>query len=505
MQKVLTINQIRQADTYTIDHEPISSAALMERAATRCYEWIAERVVSPARIMVFCGMGNNGGDGLVIARRLAEKGIKVEVIIVRHTDRPSEDHIINLTLLEQQAKAKITRLVTIADFPYLKPGDVIIDALLGSGISKAVTGFLGEVIRKINQSDLQIIAIDVPSGLFCDEPSDPKSQTIICASQTLTFEVPRLAFLFPENHVFTGEWTLIPIGLNADFIDRIQTTHFLTEMPDIQAILKPRSKFAHKGNFGHGLLIAGSYGKMGAAILGTTAALRSGAGLVTTHIPRKGYDILQTAVPEGMASIDPSENCWSAIIDVTSYDAIAAGPGIGTSPETSTALKVLIQNSPGPLILDADALNILGENKTWLSFLPKKSILTPHMKEFERLAGKTTNSFDRNKVQREFSMKYHCYVILKGAFTCISFPDGRCFFNPTGNPGMATGGSGDVLTGILLGILSQGYHPSEVCLLGTYLHGLAGDLVAENTCEESLIAGDLVEALPNAFQEILSA
>jgi hydroxyethylthiazole kinase-like uncharacterized protein yjeF len=503
MIKVLTVEQIRQADTYTIENEPVLSIDLMERAATGCYQWIKENLLTNQPIAVFCGQGNNGGDGLVIARLLAEQGFTVDVFCVDHSKSPSGDFSTNLSRIQKQNKAIIHFLNETSSGFDLKSGTLVIDALLGSGITKPVQGFLSEIIHKVNDSKCLVVAIDVPSGLFCNQPSDPSAGAIIQASYTLTFEVPRLALFWPENEPFVGEWFIIPIGLHKDFIEKAESKHFLIDKGDVATILKPRRKFAHKGTFGHGLLLSGSYGKMGAAILGARAALRAGAGLITVRVPVKGYPIIQTAVPEAMASIDDSEEILSSLPDISSFNAVAIGPGIGVHPQTASTFKLLIQNSKRPLLIDADAINILAENKTWLPFLPPQSILTPHFKEFERLTGKAGNSFERNKLQIEFSIRYGVYVILKGADTCISFPDGDCYFNPTGNPGMATGGSGDVLTGIILGLLTQGYSSAESVLLGGYLHGLAGDIASAKKSQNSMIASDIVENLPDAFSHFM--
>ncbi len=504
MKKVLSTDQIRQADAYTIAHEPVASVDLMERAAAACTEWIRDHFAAGMPVCIFCGMGNNGGDGLVMARLLAAGGRPVRVFVVRHSDKATPDFETNLERLKKQAIVPVSDILTADDLHTAVHDELLIDALLGSGLNKAVTGLLQDVIRFINRQSCFRLSIDVPSGFFCDRETDPAAGAVVHASHTLTFEVPRLAFFFAEAWKFTGDWTLIPIGLDREFLEKAESHHYLVEEVDIRSALKPRPLFAHKGHFGHGLLISGSYGKMGAAVLGTRAALRSGAGLITTHIPVEGCHILQTAVPEGMVSIDRNLHCFSQLPELSAYDAIAAGPGSGTAPETATALKLLIQNTPVPLILDADALNILSQNKTWLSFLPPGSILTPHPKEFERLTEKTASGFSRNALQREFSVKYNLYIVLKGAYTCISFPDGNMFFNPTGNPGMATAGSGDVLTGILLGLMAQGHTASYATLAATYLHGLAGDTACSGGNENALIAGDIIDALPQAFSMLTS-
>jgi NAD(P)H-hydrate epimerase len=501
MLKILSTDQIRQADSYTIANEPVLSINLMERAATRCVEWILNKLTRNQHVFIFCGQGNNGGDGLVIARHLAEKDFTVTVYSILHSDRQSPDFLINMERILAQGKVRIHNIRTVADIDSISPDNLIIDALLGSGLTKSLKGLLADCVDLINKCNAPVISIDIPTGLFCDHSIENQNNpAVIKADYTLTFQTPRLSFLFPENEIYVGEWQVLPIGLNEEFLQQQKTVFSITEFKDILQLITPRKRFGHKGSYGHGLLIAGSYGKMGAVVLGAKAALRSGAGLITAHIPIKGYSIVQTAVPEAMVNLDESEYFFSSPPNISPYNAIAAGPGLGTGPESSKALKLLIQNSSNPLILDADALNILSENKTWLAFLPKGSILTPHFKEFERITHKVSNSFDRIELQRELSIKYGIYIILKGANSSISFPDGNIFFNPTGNPGMATGGSGDVLTGILLGLMAQNYNPASVCLIGTYIHGMAGDIAARKNSMQSMIAGDIVDSLGDAFK-----
>jgi hydroxyethylthiazole kinase-like uncharacterized protein yjeF len=499
--KILAVEQIREADAYTIKNEPISDIDLMERAATACFYWLIENISHEKKIKVFCGTGNNGGDGLAIARLLQAKGYKVEVFLAGNPENLANSCKINYDRLLACEGCKPSMLMEPGSLPSIdKDKDVIIDAIFGSGLTREISGFLAIIINHIKKSKAVIISIDVPSGLLCDSTnSTGKSQIIIHADYTLTFAPPKLAFFFPENDQFVGDWQLLDIGILQGFIDRTDTNNFLVEKDDCQKILKPRRKFSHKGNFGHALLICGSLGKMGAAVLSAKACVRSGPGLVTSHIPGSGSTILQSSVPEAMLDIDADDSIFSKVPDLTPYIAIAVGPGIGTAGKTQQALKLLIQNSGSPLIIDADAINILGENKTWLSFVPKESIYTPHPKEFERLAGKTMNDYERNQKQRDFSIKYGVYVVLKGAHTAITTPGGKCYFNSTGNPGMATGGSGDVLTGIIAGIKAQGYSSLESCLLGVYLHGLAGDLAAEEHGLESLIASDIIDHLGKSF------
>lgn len=498
--KILTVAKIREADAFTIKNEPVASIDLMERAARSCYKWIKKRTNSSQPVKIFCGQGNNGGDGLAIARMLAKSNFEVQVIILHLSDNCSNDFKTNLERLKQYDLVTILNLNEGDILPDIHKNDLVIDAIFGSGLSKPVRGFVEKIITKINESEAVRIAIDSPTGLFSDKNSTSVGGAIIHADYTLSFQFPKLSFLLPENDKFVGHWEILPIGLHKEFNDSVSTLYYFIGKEDCRDMLKIRNKFAHKGNFGHAMLISGNYGKMGAAVLASKSCLRAGAGLVTCHIPKTGYQILQTAIPECMISIDDSEDIFSNVPNLESYNAIGVGPGIGMGKKTQNALKLLIQNAAVPLVLDADAINILGENKTWISFLPPESILTPHPKEFERLAGKTTDNFARMALQREFSIKYNVYVVLKGAHTCISTPKGRCFFNSTGNPGMATGGSGDVLTGIILGLLAQNYTSFDASILGVYLHGLAGDIAAEKMSPESLIASDIIKNLGNAFK-----
>jgi len=389
--------------------------------------------------------------------------------------------------------------------PEINPGDLVIDAIFGSGLTKPVHGLAAKVIDHINASGAVVIAIDTPSGMFADCLPDPKAGSIIQADYTLTFQVPKFSFLFSESEFYVGEWEVLPIGLHDTFLNSANAEHYLTERNDIAPLLKFRRRFSHKGTYGHALLIAGSPGKMGAAILAAKAALRAGVGLLTVHVPARGCEIIQAAFPEAMVSLDDNNEVFSGVKGSDLYTAIGIGPGIGMDTKTQGGLKLLIQNKRLPLVLDADAINILGENKTWLAFLPAGSILTPHPKEFERLAGNSSDSMERLSMQQAFSKKFNVFVILKGAFTSITNPEGKCFFNPSGNPGMATAGSGDVLTGILLGLLAQGYSPLSTCLLGTYIHGLAGNLAAEKQGFESLIATDIIDNLGGAYKSLYAS
>ncbi|MFW6019729.1 MAG: NAD(P)H-hydrate dehydratase [Bacteroidales bacterium] len=500
--KILTVDKIREADAYTIKNEPIASIDLMERAGTNCYNWIKERLAPDQKVMVFAGIGNNAGDGLVIARLLAADNVEVELVHLQFSDKFSDEFLTNMTRLQEQNKVKITAVELEDQIPKPSADDVVIDAMFGSGLARPVKGLPGKAIKVINNSEAVVVAIDIPSGMYADQPADEKEGAVIHADYTLSLQMPKLSMMMPSTGDFVGELSIISIGLHPDFIEQVDTPyHVITE--EFKTLLPSRTKFSHKGNYGHALIIAGSYGKMGACVLSSKACLRSGAGLVTAHIPQKGYTIIQTAVPECMTVIDPDQEIQANLPDLMPYNVIAAGPGIGLFKQTQKLIKLLIQETQVPLVLDADAVNILAENKTWLSFLPSNSILTPHPGEFDRLTGKSANGFQRIEKAREFARKYQVYLVLKGAHTAVCSPAGYVWFNSTGNPGMATAGSGDVLTGIITGLLAQNMKPFDAACLGVFIHGMAGDEAACETGEEALIASDITGHLKDAF-DVLS-
>jgi len=502
--KIFKSKQIAGIEAYTIQNEPIASVDLMERASLKIFDWIKGRYSQEPFFKIFVGPGNNGGDGLALARLLAQDGYNVEIFILKICAHLSPDSQMNLDRLKIQNLVSIFELSSSNDFPSISGEDVIIDALFGSGLSRPLGGLAKDLVRSINFCEAEVISVDIPSGLFGDDNSANLNDNVIRANHTLCFQFPKLAFLFPENADCVGEWEVLPIGLHPDIIDRENSPYEFVDDGFIRSLIKPRQCFSHKGTFGHGLLISGSYGKMGAAILASTAALRSGIGLLSTHIPRLGYDIIQTAVPESMVSIDRSDIIFTEYPELSNFDAIGVGPGIDTKQNSTRALSELLDECEKPLVLDADALNIIGENQKMVKKLPKGCILTPHMKEFERIFGKSDGSFNRNEMQRAFSQEQAVVMVLKGAYTAITDVDGRCYFNPTGNPGMATAGSGDVLTGIILSLLSQGYTSLHAALIAVYMHGLAGDLAADELGQEALIAGDIVRFLPNAWKRMRS-
>ncbi len=504
--KILDAPAMRQLDARTMEHEPVRSLDLMERAAKSCFQWLRPRLRNHEVIHVFCGMGNNGGDGLALARMLGGSGKKVRAYLVRHASgEGSADFQANLKRLRPVRNVHIDWLEGKDSLPPAEAGDVIVDALLGSGLSRPLEGFLAEVVRHINASGAVVVSIDLPSGLFSEDNRENDPSRIVHADFTLSFQLPKLAFLMAENAPLVGEWHLMDIGLHPVGMEEAATRYFFLDKETVRGFYRPRKKFAHKGHFGHALLMAGSHGKVGAAILAAKACLRSGAGLLTVQVPGCGYAVVQGALPEAMCLEDGDREKLTTLPPLDPYNAVGIGPGIGTDAQTARTLKLLIQQSAGPLVLDADALNILADNPTWCGFLPSGCVITPHPGEFDRLAGKAGSDYQRLLNACDFARRFGLIVVLKGAHTAIISPEGPVYFNSTGNPGMATGGSGDALTGMILGWIAQGYAPLPACLMGVFLHGLAGDMAAAGKGQEGLLAGDLLDMIPRAQRKVLQA
>ena len=498
--KILTCTQQKEADAYTIANNNILSINLMEKAASLVADEICKRWDRSHRIIVFAGAGNNGGDAVAAARILFTKNYDVEVYLFNIKGTISEDCMTNIQRLQECGFTAYHEISNSFEPPKLEAEDVVIDGLFGSGLNKPLSGGFASVVKYINASSAQVVSIDLPSGLMGEDNSNNARANIIRANLTLSIQFPKLAFLFPENEDIVGEWKLLHIGISPEFIAQADTPYYITEAQDVSQLIRPRKRFAFKNNFGHALLIAGSNGMAGASILAARACLRSGVGLLTVHTPVCNHDILQTAVPEAMVQNDVHEHYFAEPVDLDNYQAIAIGPGIGQEEETALATFHQLADCYIPAILDADAINIISSHRNYLNRLPRQSILTPHIGELERIIGKCNNSFERLTKAKELAAYLQCYIVLKGAYTAIITPEGKFYFNPTGNPGMATGGSGDVLTGIILALLAQGYPQENAARLGTYIHGLAGDIACRRMGEISLTAGDIIDALPEAWK-----
>ncbi len=498
--KIFTATQIHELDNYTIEHEPIKSIDLMERAAHEITMAITDRWDSSVPVVVFAGPGNNGGDALAVARMLTDQGYQVQTFLFNISGKLSAECSENKQrLVTKKGRPLLTEVTQEFDPPQLERGMLVVDGLFGSGQNKPLAGGFASLVKYINNSKAEVVSIDMPSGLMTEDNAYNVRANIIRATLTLTLGQPKLSFLFAEHQQFVGEVQVLDIGLSQEGIQRIDAPYTLTGIDDVAPLLRPRDPFAHKGTMGHALLVGGSYGMAGAAVLAARACMRAGVGKLTVHTPRRNMPILQTTIPEAVIHTDREETTFSEAVPTDDFQAVAIGPGLGTSEQTAIAMIAQLRRAQCPVVADADALNILAAKHAWMQQLPKGIILTPHAKELERMEGQCTDSYERLSKARMLAERLQGYVILKGRHTAVCMPDGHIAFNTTGNPGMATAGSGDVLTGILLGLLTRGYTQRDACVLGVYLHGLAGDLAAQQLGEESLMASDIISYLPKAF------
>lgn len=502
--KIFTAAQIHELDKYTIEHEPISSLNLMERAAKALCRAISERWTEQTPVVVFAGPGNNGGDALALARLLAEQDYHVSVYLFNIHNHLSDDCTANKKRLQESKRVRnFTEITLNFDPPELPAGTLVIDGLFGSGLNKPLAGGFASLVKYINQSAASVVSIDVPSGLMCEDNTYNVRANIIRADLTLTFQQKKLSMFLADNQSYLGELRVLDIRLSQEFVKNTEAPFSIAEESDIRPRLLHRDDFVHKGNMGHALLIAGSYGMSGAAILATRACLRSGAGKVTVHTPRKNYAIMQTAVPEAVMQMDHEETYFSEAVDTEEFDAVGIGSGLGQQENTAIAMIAQIRRTQCPIVIDADAINILANHRAWVQQLPKGVIMTPHPLEFDRLTGGTSNGdYERLIKARQTAEQLQAYIILKGHYSALCLPDGHIIFNSTGNSGMATAGSGDVLTGIITGLLARGYKETDACLVGMYLHGLAGDLAMREVGKESLVASDIIRFLPQAFKRL---
>ena len=499
--KILTAEQIRHLDAKTIELGEMRPIDLMEAAGQSFVQWF-EQVYSPddGMVNIFVGPGNNGGDGLVIGRLLSKKFFEVNIWVCHLSEKFSQDFKANQAMLPANGELEIRNLKDGDKYPEFEEPGIIIDAILGTGISRAIEGYWAGLLEHLNNDLSERVSVDIPTGMF---PDSLGSEIIFKADCTFTFEIPKFSFLLPSNIPYVGKLVFGQIGLNNQVLYETPSDKYLLTQYQVAAILRERPETGHKGTFGHALLVMGGYGKMGAAILAARACLRSGTGLVTTHIPKSGYPIMQIAFPEAMVSVDRHEFNISEFPAVDKYAAIGIGCGIGVNSSTEKALSDFLLEYNSPVVLDADALNILAANETLLSQIPLDSILTPHPGEFERLFGKTADDYERIELLQQKAIELKVFILLKGSRSCLAVPNGNLFFNSTGNSGMATAGSGDVLSGIITGLLAQGYDSQEACLLGMYLHGMAGDIATQEAMgEEAMIASDIIENIGETFKAL---
>lgn len=499
--KIFSSEQIREIEKLSIKAEQITSIDLMERAATQLFNLLHQRLQgAQIPIHVFCGLGNNGGDGLVVSRLLVEHGYNVKTYIVNFSDNRSKDFLVNYDRLKSITNDWPIQLKSADDLPEINRDDMMIDAIFGIGLNRPIVAWVVELIKHINASRCFTLSIDVPSGLRDDKgPDDPEG--VIYASTTITFQVPKIMFFLPETGKYVQDLEVIDIGLNREALAKSPAIAELVGKNEVRNLYRPRQKYGHKGNYGHSVIIGGSYGKIGAVALATKAALRTGAGLVTAYTPKCGYTILQSTVPESMVVTDNNDNKISNIEIGFEASAIAIGMGMGTDSDTITAFETFIKSNKSPLVIDADAINILSKQTELLQYLPALSILTPHLGELRRLIGDWKDDFDRIHKVKQFSTEHNCIVVVKGANSMIVYKN-QVYINTTGNPGMATAGSGDALSGMIASLIGQGYEPLLATILGVYLHGSAGDLATVEHAYQGLIASDIVDTIGKAYLEL---
>ncbi len=502
--KIFNSQTIHELDKATCEVQKISSVDLMERAASAVTYEIVSRFLPTQRIVVMAGPGNNGGDALAVARMLIEQSYKkVEIFLFNVAGKLSPDCEEERKRLKELGDIDFTEVTREFTPPYLGENDVVVDGLFGSGLSQPLMGGFVFVARYINESNAFVISIDLPSGLFGEDNLSVIYRDIVAADLTLAFQFPRLSFFFKENAGVLGEWKLLDIGLDEKKIKELKPDYTLVEARNIRPLLRERDPFTGKRDYGSSVMFAGSIGMMGAAVMAARAAMKTGSGLVTVHSARVGMNIVQTAVPEAMFEPDRNENFITDMTLHHAHQAVAVGPGIGTRDQTIDALENLLKSGASPLVLDADALNCIVSRPTLLSQLPPKTILTPHIGEFDRLFGEHRTSQERLKTAIEKAREYNIIIVLKGHYTATIRPTGRVYFNNTGNPGMATAGAGDVLTGVITGLLAQGYQPEHAATIGVYIHGLAGDLAVEKIGEYGLTAGDIADYIGRAIKHII--
>ncbi len=499
--KIFDVSQLAEADKVTIEKEGITSEMLMERAANLVFNEIHSRLQgAKIPIKIFCGIGNNGGDGLVIGRLLIEYGYKVTVYVVNYSNKRSEDFLANYEKIKKVAPSWPILLTKKDDLPDLKETDFIIDAIFGIGLNRSLDEWVGTLVKHINSTGAFVLSVDMPSGLFSDKiPS--KNDAVIEANFTLSFQAPKLIFFLPQTAGFVGDLHVLDIGLDREFLHKAPAKALLIDKNEAIGLYIPRKKNSHKGDYGHSLIIGGSYGKIGSIALTGTAALRTGAGLVTFFSPKCGYQILQSVLPEAMVITDLNENELSTIKFDIEPDVICFGMGAGTSSVPLNAFSLLLKQTSNPMVIDADGLILLSKEKELLKFLPENSVLTPHPKELERLIGKWKDDFEKLDKAKKFTKKHKVILVIKGAYTfTISGDD--LYINNTGNPGMATAGSGDVLSGVITGLISQKYDPLNAAVFGVYLHGRAGDIMAEEKSYQGMISGDIAANIGLAFLDL---
>ncbi|MGB1309181.1 MAG: NAD(P)H-hydrate dehydratase [Oceanihabitans sp.] len=499
--KIFSREQIYEGDKLTATKQNITSTELMERAATQIFNWMHLRMQgAQVPIHVFCGIGNNGGDGLVLARHLITHGYNVNTYVINYSDKRSKDFLINYDRIKNVSKSWPKLLTNDQEFPEINPDDIIVDAVFGIGLNRPIVNWVKLLFQHFKASKAFTLSIDIPSGVFPDQV--PENETdVVWANYTLSFQTPKLLFFLPETAKYTVQWEVLDIGIDPEYLYTTPTAYELIGKMEVLPAYRPREKFSNKGNFGHALIVGGSYGKIGAVTLASRAALSAGTGLVTAFTPKCGYTILQTTIPEIMVNTDANEKILTNIKTTVTPTVVAFGVGAGTAMKTIEAFENFLKTNKAPLVIDADGINILSKKKSLLKLLAPQSVLTPHPKELERLIGSWKDDFDKLNKVKAFSIKYNVIIVVKGANTITIYKD-KGYVNTTGNPGLATAGTGDVLTGIITGLIAQNYEPLAASIFGVYLHGRAADIAVEDFGYQSLIASHVIDYLGESFIDL---
>lgn len=499
--KIFSKEQIYEGDKLTSERQQISSTDLMERAGTQIFNWIHMRMQgAQVPIHIFCGIGNNGGDGLVLGRHLILDGYNVNLYIINCSDKRSKDFLINYDRIKNVTKKWPTLLSCSEDFPEMQPEDIIVDAVFGIGLNRPVDDWVKALFIHFRATKAFTLSIDIPSGLHTDKAVTDED-AVVWAGFTLSFASPKLVFFLPETAKYTVQWEVLDIGLDQEFLYTTETEVDLIGKHEVLPNYIPREKFSHKGQFGHTLIIGGSYGKIGAVTLTSRAALSAGAGLISTYVPKCGYTVLQSSFPEAMVITDTDNEKITSIEFDIEPTVIGFGIGAGTDTKTINAFEAFLKTNKTPLVIDADGINLLSKKKALLKLLPEQTVLTPHPKELERLIGTWKDDFDKLNKIKVFSKKHKLIILVKGANSITVFQD-KLYVNTTGNPGLSTAGSGDVLTGIITGLISQGYSNLSATIFGVYLHGKSADIAVEDFGYQSLIASHVIEYLGEAYIDL---
>lgn len=504
--KLFTNDEIRAIERQTLQQEAITSMTLIEHVGEAAASEISARYRPTRRTVVFAGPGNNGADALLTAHQLSQRGFKPVVYLFNiggNALKPDCKKARDI-LATKSPEVELHIIVKTFDTPDLGPGDLVIDGLFGSGLREPLAGGFMSLVRYINESGAKVVSLDVPSGMFAEWNHQGQERNIVHATLTLAVQFPRIAFFFAENADIVGQWKLLDVGLNKEIAEKTKSNFHLIEDTEVKSLLRKRPAFCSKADFGSALLVAGRYGMAGAAVLAAMGALRAGTGKLTVYGPQCIMPIVQNSVPEALFESDDDKLRLTSVSVEHEYSSIGIGPGLGNAEVTVGAVEALLQRSRQPLVIDADALNCIAHRPSMLKIIPRFSVLTPHAAEFDRIFGEQKSEETRLIKALEVSRHYNIMILLKGHFSKLVRPDGKVYINSSGCAAMATAGSGDVLTGIITGLIAQGYKPEVSALIGAFIHGRAGEIAAAENGTYGTVASDIAKATGRAIEDIMN-